>query len=188
MTGTTKTGRATVAGEEIVLSLGGNLGRRFETLQAAVDALVDTPSVWIVAVSPVYESTPFGGPPGAEGSRDLSDQPGFLNTVLLGRTELSPENLLSRAMAIEDALGRVRTDHWEPRPIDVDLVAYGELVQPDPALTLPHPRAHQRAFVLVPWRDLDPAAHLPGHGPVADLIDGLTYDDMVRRDDLVLQL
>jgi len=182
------TAKAMAAGEPIVLSLGGNLGNRFETLQAAVDALVDTPSLWIGAVSPVYETQPYGGPPGAEGSRDLSGQGPFLNAVLLGRTELPPDTLLERALAIEQALGRERADQWDARTIDVDVIAYGSLVQSDPRLTLPHPRAHQRAFVLVPWRDLDPEAQLPGLGPIADLLDGLAVDAVVLREDLRLQL
>jgi 2-amino-4-hydroxy-6-hydroxymethyldihydropteridine diphosphokinase len=172
----------------VVLSLGGNLGHRFDTLQAAVDALVDTPSLWIVEASPVYETAPFGGLPGTEGSRDLSDQPPFLNAVLLGVTELTPVTLLERALAVEQALGRERADRWDARTIDVDLVAYGDLVLTGPELILPHPRAHERAFVLVPWRDLDPQAWLPDHGPIAQLIEGLAVDALSRRDDLRLQL
>jgi 2-amino-4-hydroxy-6-hydroxymethyldihydropteridine diphosphokinase len=182
------TPRAMPAGQPVVLSLGGNLGHRFDTLQAAVDALVDTPALRILAVSPVYETAPFGGPPGADGSLDLSDQPSFLNAVLIGVTELPPSTLLERALAVEQALGRERADRWDARTIDVDLVAYGDLVQDGPELTLPHPRAHERAFVLVPWRDLDPQASLPVHGPIADLLDGLALDSVARRDDLRLQL
>jgi 2-amino-4-hydroxy-6-hydroxymethyldihydropteridine diphosphokinase len=177
-----------IPGRTIVLSLGGNLGNRFETLQYAVDALVDTPSLWIDAVSPVYETEPFGGPAGGEGSRDLSEQPAFLNAVLLGTTDLSPATLLERALAVEQALGRERTEHWEARAVDVDLIAYGELVQDGPGPILPHPRAHQRAFVLVPWQDVDPGARLPGHGAIADLLADLAVSGIERRDDLVLQL
>ena len=187
MTGDARQGR-TAVGQPIVLSLGGNLGNRFETLQAAVDALVDTPSLWIAAVSPVYETAPFGGPDGVSGSRDLSAQPAFLNAVLVGTTDLSPSTLLQRALAIEQALGRERTERWEARSVDVDVIAYGDLVQPGPELILPHPRAYQRAFVLVPWRDLDPAAELPGHGPIARLLEGLSLDGVHRRDDLEIQL
>ena len=182
-----RSARPTV-GQPIVLSIGGNLGNRFETLQAAVDALVDTPSVRIDAVSPVYETEPFGGPPGHEGSRDLSGQPAFLNAVLLGTTELSPATLLERALAVEQALGRERSERWDARAVDVDLIVYGELVQSGPGPVLPHPRAFQRAFVLVPWRDVDPEAELPGHGPVTELLEDLTVDGVERRDDLVLQL
>jgi 2-amino-4-hydroxy-6-hydroxymethyldihydropteridine diphosphokinase len=188
MSGRGAAGRVVPVGEPIVLALGGNLGHRLETLQAAVDALVDTPSLWIGAVSPVYETEPYGGPPGEEGSRDLSDQPAYFNAVLLGRTELASTTLLARAQAVEQALGRVRAEPWAARTIDVDVIAYGELMQPGPELILPHPRAHQRAFVLVPWRDLDPGAKLPGHGPIVDLLDGLAVDSVVRRDDLRLQL
>lgn len=180
-------GKAAV-GRPIVLGLGGNLGNRLETLQSAVDALVDTPAVRIDAVSPVYETAPFGGPAGQDGSRDLSDQPPFLNVVLVGSTELSPGTLLQRALAIEQALGRRREEHWAARTVDVDVIAYGELVQDGPELILPHPRAHQRAFVLVPWRDLDPQARLPGRGMIADLLAELSLDGVQRRDDLHLQL
>ena len=187
MTGAAKPGRAAV-GRPIVLSLGGNLGNRFETLQAAVDALVDTPSVRIAAVSSVYETEPFGGPAGRAGSRDLSAQPTFLNAVLLGTTDLAPGTLLERALAIEQALGRERTERWEARAVDVDVIAVGDLIQPGPALILPHPRAHERAFVLVPWLELDPQAELPGHGAVAELLAGIAKDGVTRRGDLQLQL
>lgn len=172
----------------IVLSLGGNLGNRFETLQYAVDALVDTPSLWFEAVSPVYETEPFGGPGGGPDARDLSGQPSFLNAVLLGTTDLSPTTLLERALAVEQALGRQRSERWEARVVDVDVIAYGDLVQDGPGPILPHPRAHQRAFVLVPWRDVAPEARLPGHGAIADLLQDIAVSGIERRDDLVLQL
>jgi 2-amino-4-hydroxy-6-hydroxymethyldihydropteridine diphosphokinase len=186
MNGGTRPGRP--VGQPIVLSIGGNLGNRFETLQAAVDALVDTPSVRIDAVSPVYETEPYGGPAGQEGSRDLSTQPRFLNAVLLGTTDLPPGTLLERALAVEQALGRERSERWDARAVDVDLIIYGGLVQDGPRLILPHPRAFQRAFVLVPWQAVDPGAELPGHGPVTDLLADLPLAGVDRRDDLVLQL
>ena len=139
-----------------VLALGGNLGNRLETLQGAVDALEDTPGVRVRAVSPVYETEPWGVPAGS--------QPLYFNAVVLVRTTLPPGALLERGHAIEEAYLRRRAEHWGPRTIDVDIVAYEDVVSDDPALTLPHPRAHERAFVLVPWHDMDPAAVLPGRG------------------------
>jgi 2-amino-4-hydroxy-6-hydroxymethyldihydropteridine diphosphokinase len=100
--------------------------------------------------------------------------------------------LLERALAIEQALHRVRGERWDARTIDVDIVAYDELISQDAALTIPHARAHERAFVLVPWRDVDPAARLPGRGSVAELIGALdalgAAGGVKRRDDLSLQV
>jgi 2-amino-4-hydroxy-6-hydroxymethyldihydropteridine diphosphokinase len=163
-----------------VLSLGSNLGNRLETLQGAVDALEDTPGVRVKAVSPVYETEPWGVEPGS--------QPSYFNAVVVLRTTLPPSSLLERAQAVEEAFHRVRDERWGPRTLDVDIVSYEDAVSEDPVLTLPHPRAHQRAFVLAPWHDVDPAATLPGHGPVAALLDALTRDGVTPRADLELRL
>ncbi|EGG45577.1 MULTISPECIES: 2-amino-4-hydroxy-6-hydroxymethyldihydropteridine diphosphokinase [Streptomyces] len=163
-----------------VLSLGSNLGNRLETLQGAVDALEDTPGVRVKAVSPVYETEPWGVEPGS--------QPSYFNAVVVLRTTLPPSSLLERAQAVEEAFHRVRDERWGPRTLDVDIVSYEDAVSEDPVLTLPHPRAHQRAFVLAPWYDVDPAAALPGHGPVAALLDALTRDGVTPRADLELRL
>jgi 2-amino-4-hydroxy-6-hydroxymethyldihydropteridine diphosphokinase len=163
-----------------VVALGGNLGNRLETLQGAVDALEDTPGVRVKAVSPVYETEPWGVEPGT--------QPGYFNAVVLIRTTLPPSALLERAHAIEEAYLRVRAERWGPRTIDVDIVAYQGIVSDDPALTLPHPRAHERAFVLVPWYDVEPAAVVPGHGPVAELLAAVGRTGVERRDDVELRL
>jgi 2-amino-4-hydroxy-6-hydroxymethyldihydropteridine diphosphokinase len=98
------------------------------------------------------------------------DQPDYYNAVLLARTTLPPAGVLAAAHAAEAARQRTREVRWGPRTLDVDIISYGTVVSDDPELTLPHPRAHERAFVLVPWHDADPAAELPGHGPVAGLI------------------
>jgi 2-amino-4-hydroxy-6-hydroxymethyldihydropteridine diphosphokinase len=163
-----------------VLSLGSNLGNRLETLQGAVDAMEDTPGVRIKAVSPVYETQPWGVEPGS--------QPSYLNAVVLLRTTLPPSSLLERAHAVEEAFNRVREERWGPRTIDVDIVAYADTVSDDPALTLPHPRAHERAFVLAPWLDVEPEAQLAGHGPVAGLLASVTQDGVTPRTDLELRL
>jgi len=163
-----------------VISLGGNLGNRLETLQGAVDALEDTPGVRVRSVSPVYETEPWGVPAGS--------QPSYFNAVVLIRTTLPPAALLERGHAIEEAYLRVREERWGPRSIDVDIVAYDGVESDDPVLTLPHPRAHERAFVLVPWYDVDPAARLPGRGPVADLLAGVARQGVRRRTDVELRL
>lgn len=163
-----------------VVSLGANLGNRLETLQGAVDALEDTPGIRVKAVSPVYETEPWGVEPGS--------QPSYFNAVVVLRTTLPPSSLLERAQAVEEAFHRVRDERWGPRTLDVDIVAYADLRSDDPRLTLPHPRAHERAFVLAPWLDADPAAELPGHGPVAELLDAATRDGVTPRADLELRL
>ncbi|GHF07247.1 2-amino-4-hydroxy-6-hydroxymethyldihydropteridine diphosphokinase [Streptomyces spiralis] len=163
-----------------VISLGSNLGNRLETLQGAVDALEDTPGVRIKAVSPVYETEPWGVEPGS--------QPSYFNAVVVLKTTLPPSSLLERAHAIEEAFHRVRDERWGPRTIDVDIVAYADVVSDDPRLTLPHPRAHERAFVLAPWHDVDPEAQLPGRGPVAALLTALTRAGVEPRADLELRL
>ncbi|WP_137988622.1 2-amino-4-hydroxy-6-hydroxymethyldihydropteridine diphosphokinase [Streptomyces vilmorinianum] len=163
-----------------VIALGANLGNRLENLQGAVDALEDTPGLRVKAVSPVYETEPWGVEPGS--------QPSYLNAVALVKTTLPPSSLLERAHAIEEAFHRVRDERWGARTIDVDIVTYADVVSDDPVLTLPHPRAHQRAFVLAPWHDVDPEAQLPGRGPVSDLLAAVGHDGVVPRVDLELRL
>lgn len=163
-----------------VLSLGSNLGNRLETLQGAIDALEDTPGVRVKAVSPVYETEPWGVA--------ADSQPSYFNAVVVVKTTLPPSSLLERAHAVEEAFNRVRDERWGPRTLDVDIVAYAETVSDDPVLTLPHPRAHERAFVLVPWHDVDPEAQLPGRGPVAELLDSVSRNGVEARKDLELRL
>lgn len=143
-----------------VLAVGSNLGDRLAHLRRAVEVVRAGPG--LRAASPVYETVPVGGP--AQGD--------YLNAVLLtgpGR----PEELLAAARAAEGAAGRVRGVRFGPRTLDVDVIAVGDTRRDDPELRLPHPRAHQRAFVLLPWFDVEPDAVLPGHGAVRDLLDGL---------------
>ncbi|MDA4887309.1 2-amino-4-hydroxy-6-hydroxymethyldihydropteridine diphosphokinase [Streptomyces sp. MS2A] len=163
-----------------VIALGANLGNRLETLQGAIDALEDTPGVRVKGVSPVYETEPWGVAPGS--------QPSYFNAVVIVKTTLPPSSLLERAHAVEEAFHRVRDERWGPRTLDVDIVAYAEVVSDDPQLTLPHPRAHERAFVLAPWLDVDPEAALPGRGSVADLLAAVTRDGVAPRADLELRL
>ncbi|MEU4999812.1 2-amino-4-hydroxy-6-hydroxymethyldihydropteridine diphosphokinase [Streptomyces sp. NPDC021622] len=163
-----------------VISLGSNLGNRLENLQGAVDALEDTPGLRVKAVSPVYETEPWGVEPGS--------QPSYFNAVVVVKTTLPPSSLLERAHAVEEAFHRVRDERWGPRTIDVDIVAYADVVSDDPVLTLPHPRAHERAFVLAPWHDVEPQAQLAGHGPIAELLAALTREGVKPRVDLELRL
>ncbi|MFE7542756.1 2-amino-4-hydroxy-6-hydroxymethyldihydropteridine diphosphokinase [Streptomyces platensis] len=163
-----------------VISLGSNLGNRLEILQGAVDALEDTPGLRVKAVSPVYETVPWGVDPGS--------QPSYFNAVVLIKTTLPPSSLLERGQAIEEAFERVRDERWGPRTIDVDILAYQDVVSDDPRLTLPHPRAHERAFVLVPWHDIDPEAVVPGRGAVAELLSAVGSDGVEPRADLELRL
>jgi len=165
---------------QAVLALGSNLGEREAALQGALDALADTPDVWVTAVSPVYETQPVEAP---EGSGE------FLNAVVLIDTTLSASRLMDRAMAIEDAFDRERSDVQNaPRTLDVDLVVVGDRRSDEDDLRLPHPRAHERAFVLRPWLDIDPDAVLLDAGPVAELLEKTDQSGMTRRDDLALEL
>jgi 2-amino-4-hydroxy-6-hydroxymethyldihydropteridine diphosphokinase len=162
----------------VVLSVGSNLGDRLGTLQGCVQAIGDLPETDVLAVSPVYETAPVGGPA----------QPDYLNAVLVIETGLAPRDLLAATQRIEADFGRVRaegSEHFGPRTLDIDIISFAGDVSDDPVLTLPHPRAHERAFVLAPWHDLDPAASLPGRGAVAALLAGALLTgsgpDGVRR-------
>jgi 2-amino-4-hydroxy-6-hydroxymethyldihydropteridine diphosphokinase len=146
----------------IVLSLGSNMGDRLANLQLGMDVLAGG-GLDLQAVSGVYETDPVGG----------VDQEDYLNAVLLAGSSLPPRDILARCAAAETAAGRVRTQRWGPRTLDVDIIICGAVISADPALTLPHPRAHERAFVLVPWLELDAQAVLPGWGPVAGLLRAL---------------
>ncbi|WP_046468609.1 2-amino-4-hydroxy-6-hydroxymethyldihydropteridine diphosphokinase [Allosalinactinospora lopnorensis] len=161
----------------VVLSLGSNLGERMDNLQGAVDALFDPHGLTLVALSPVYETAPVGGP----------EQGSYLNAVVLADSALAPETLLERTQNVEEALHRVREERWGPRTLDVDIIAYGDEIRDDPALVLPHPRAHERAFVLRPWADVDSEAAIPGVGAVRTLIGDVADQKLRRRDDLVLR-
>ena len=152
------TGRA-----RAVLSVGANLGDRLGTLQGCVQAIARLPDTDVLAISPVYETAPVGGPA----------QPDYLNAVLVVETGLPPRALLEAVHRIEADFGRVRAERFGPRTLDVDLISYGGQISDDPVVTLPHPRAHERAFVLAPWHDIDPGAELPVWGAVADLLAGL---------------
>ena len=162
---------------KVVYSLGSNLGDRLGNLQGAVDALRDTPDVIVVDVSPVYENPAIGGP---------EDSPDFLNLVIVAETTLEPRTLLERAQAIEDAYGRERAGRWAPRTLDVDLIMVGNAIVDADDLHLPHPLAHERGFVLVPWAAIDARGEIPGRGPIATLLTEVDGSRVTRRDDLVI--
>jgi 2-amino-4-hydroxy-6-hydroxymethyldihydropteridine diphosphokinase len=160
----------------VVLALGGNLGDRLANLQAGLDHLLTGREILPVAVSGVYETVPVGGPP----------QPDYLNAVLVAKSVLPSERLLERCQEAERALLRVRTVTWGPRTLDVDLISCDDEVRDDPGLTLPHPRAHERAFVLAPWLEADPGAVLTGYGPVSALLARADVTGISRLDGLTL--
>jgi len=139
---------------KVVIALGSNLGDRKSILDEAVLSLKQV--ITVKAVSTYIETDPVGGP----------DQPRYLNAVLVGESDLAPEELLRKMQAIENSAGRVRIERWGARTLDLDLIAAGDIVQESEFLTLPHPRAHERRFVLDPWLEIDPEATLPGFGEV----------------------
>jgi 2-amino-4-hydroxy-6-hydroxymethyldihydropteridine diphosphokinase len=157
-----------------VLSLGSNLGDRFAFLQGAVSGLREHLS----AVSPVYETAAWG----------VEEQPDFLNAVVIvSADDVDEWAWLRIAQGIEDKAGRVRVQHWGPRTLDVDVVTVDGVSSDHPDLLLPHPGTPERATVLIPWLDIEPEAVLPGHGPIKDVMAGLSADRVRRRDDLRLE-
>ena len=153
-----------------VLSLGANLGDRAGALRAAMVALKDD---GLVARSTLYETPPWGP----------VEQPPYLNAIAVVRGPRDAAGWLARAHELEQAAGRTRDVRWGPRTLDVDLITVtGDdgvpVLSDDPSLTLPHPRAHERAFVLVPWATLDPTAALPGRGRVSDLVAALPPEEV----------
>lgn len=139
---------------KVVIALGSNLGDREQILHAAIDELKKV--VTVLKVSQFLETEPVGGP----------EQPDYLNAVLIGESELEPVDLLAKMQEIELAAGRERIEHWGPRTLDLDLITADEIIMNTNVLTLPHPRAHERRFVLDPWLEIDPRAYLPGIGEV----------------------
>jgi 2-amino-4-hydroxy-6-hydroxymethyldihydropteridine diphosphokinase len=147
-----------------VLSLGSNLGDREQTIRDAVADLAAIGAVTVVAASTLIE-TPAWKPEGID-----TDAPAYLNAVVIVRTTLNPIELLDAVNRIEAAHGRVRETRWGDRTLDIDIVTVGTMVQHSERLTLPHPRASDRAFVLAPWLEIDADASLPGIGRVDELL------------------
>lgn len=150
-----RSGEGPGAGEEVLLGLGANLGNPVAQLARAVERLRE--AVEVEAVSSVYRSEPVGH----------REQPDFYNLVVRGRTRLPPGELLARTQRVEEELGRRRSFRNAPRPLDVDLLAYGSLVLDTPGLAVPHPRLHERAFVLLPLEEVAPGWRHPVLGATA---------------------
>jgi 2-amino-4-hydroxy-6-hydroxymethyldihydropteridine diphosphokinase len=142
-----------------VISLGANIGDPKANLDLAVGLLREATDV--IAVSNYLQTKPVGGP----------EQPDYLNAVAILESDLPARDLLALLNGIETAMGRTREIHWGPRVIDLDLIQYGGLLVNDEKLTLPHPRAHERRFVLAPWFEIEPEAILLTHGRISDLLN-----------------
>lgn len=141
-----------------VIALGSNLGNRELNIDSAVAELAKV--IEITHLSTNHETDPVGGP----------EQPKYLNAIAIAETELDPRELLIVMLEIENKLGRKREIHWGPRTMDLDLIIYGDEVIDSEVLVLPHPRAHERRFVLEPWLEIDPTAEIPGIGQVESIL------------------
>jgi 2-amino-4-hydroxy-6-hydroxymethyldihydropteridine diphosphokinase len=158
--------------ERVFIALGSNLGDRAAWLRQAQEKLFSAPTVQLVAASAVYETEPVG----------KIDQPAFLNQVLEVRTTLAPENLLSRLLQVERELGRVRSERWGPRNIDLDLLAFGNRQANTSRLVLPHPELHRRRFVLQPWVEIAPEFIVPGFpATVEELLQNCGDNNRVQK-------
>jgi len=146
---------------KVVIALGSNMGDTNSHLHHAIDELEKI--IAIKAVSSFYKTAPVGGP----------EQEDYLNAVVIGECGMDPLDLLVAMQEIETMAGRTREIHWGPRTLDLDLISYGDHEIHEPHLELPHPRAHERAFVLEPWLEIDPDGVLIGHGSIAELLAGL---------------
>ncbi|MBU1237401.1 MAG: 2-amino-4-hydroxy-6-hydroxymethyldihydropteridine diphosphokinase [Gammaproteobacteria bacterium] len=142
------------------VALGSNLGNPVQTVEDAIEAMAALHGSLLKAMSSLYRTAPVG----------LKHQPDFINAVVALDTRLSPRDLLDELFALEAHFGRERSVKNAPRTLDLDLLLHGETVHDDPELTLPHPRMHERAFVLAPLAEIAPDLVIPGHGPVAGLL------------------
>jgi 2-amino-4-hydroxy-6-hydroxymethyldihydropteridine diphosphokinase len=158
------------------LSLGSNLGDRLDHLSKAITALANQPKIKVLKVSSVYQTKPVGGP----------EQDDYLNAVVKIQTELSALELLDVTQSIENNEGRIREVRWGPRTLDIDVLTYDDLISADVKLTLPHPRISERAFVLVPFFEIDPQATISGLGKIADLYNQIAKFDVQLNSDMKL--
>ena len=141
-----------------VIAVGSNLGNRELNIDSAIAELDKI--IEITHLSTNHETDPVGGP----------DQPKYLNAITIAETDLDPHDLLIAMLEIENKLGRKREIHWGPRTIDLDLITFGDEIIDTEVLTLPHPRAHERRFVLEPWLEIDATAQIPGKGLVENIL------------------
>ena len=147
---------------KVVIALGANLGDPRKQVSLAIDEIRDL--IQITAVSSLYETEPVGVP---------DSQPNYINAILIGESELKPLDLMNRLLEIENEMGRHRSFPNAARTIDIDIIEYGGLFMESQALTLPHPRAHERRFVLEPWFEIEPEGELAGHGSIRQLLSKL---------------
>ncbi len=153
-----------------ILALGGNLGDRYQNIKGAIKALDAVDGVTVTAKSKLVESV-------ALPQECLDDsKPAYLNGVVRIETTLKPKELLAQIRQIETDFGRIRVERWGSRTLDIDIIVFGSVLKSGKQLTLPHPRAFERSFVLVPWASLEPDAILPGHGSVAKLAAELEHE------------
>lgn len=145
-----------------VIALGANLGDPRKQVSLAIDLIRDV--LKVSAVSSLYETAPFEVP---------DNQPNYINAVLIGDSELKPVDLMNQLLEVENTLGRLRTFQNAARVIDIDIIEYGGFFMESEKLTLPHPRAHERRFVLEPWLEIDPGGFLPGRGSIRELLASL---------------
>jgi len=143
----------------ILLGLGSNMGDREQNLQQSLQLLAADGKVKIEKLSSIYETSPFG----------VTDQADFLNMVVRVKTHLAPAELLAKCLEVEQVMGRIRTRHWGPRIIDIDLLIYDDIQMQSETLTLPHPGIVFRTFVLVPMRDVAPKLQLED-GPIVEVL------------------
>lgn len=147
-------------GTTAFVGIGSNLGDRETNLRRAIELLSAEDGIEVVAVSEIRETEPVGP----------VEQGPFLNGAVQLETSLSARELLERLLSVENRLGRVRAERWGPRTIDLDLLIYGDEKIDEPGLTVPHPRLHERRFVLEPLADLDPGLEIPGQGSASALL------------------
>ena len=149
-----------------VIGIGSNMGDSVSIVRRAIDEIEATFEIDVEGRSSLYRTRPVGGP----------EQDDYINAVVVMHCDHDPDRVLAGLQEIEHEFGRVRDVRWGPRTLDLDIIAVDDMISVDPDLTLPHPRAHERAFVLVPWHEMDPEATLPHHGRIENLIDRLTDD------------
>jgi len=152
------------------VALGANLGEPAKTVSAAIQALAEIPATTLDKASSLYRTAPVG----------LKNQPDFINAVARLHTELNPSQLLQALFHIEGRFGRLRTISNAPRTLDLDLLLHGESILTEAQLTLPHPRMHQRAFVLVPLLEVAPDCRIPGLGWARELLENCRDQGIVR--------
>ena len=149
---------------KVVIALGSNLGDSNQILLDAIEAL--RAHIRVDAISSFIETEPVGG----------VEQPNYINAVLRGESEIEPAELMKLLLEIEAQAGRERTIRWGARTLDLDFIIADEIMMESELLTLPHPRAHERAFVLAPWAEIDPDGVIPGRGAIRALLAGLSPD------------